>query len=92
MMSRDSLIFCGAALAVTLAVCTVGFRLAALPADAVQAASQPAPPETLPDIDIGGGFGKVSVIELIGFYMENPPAPKGGGGEGAPAAKRFGGC
>ena len=92
MMNRDSLIFCGAALAVALAVCTAGFRLAALPPETVAAAKQPAPPETLPDVDVGGGFGKVSVIELVGFYMENPPAPKGGGGDAAPAVKRFGGC
>lgn len=92
MMNRESLIFCAASLAVALAVCAAGFKLAALPADAVAAAKQPAPAETLPDIDIGGGFGKVSVIELVGFYMENPPAPKGSGGDATPAVKRFGGC
>ena len=92
MMNRESLIFCGVSLAVALAVCTVGFKLAALPAETVAAAKQPAPAETLPDLDIGGGFGKVSVIELVGFYMENPPVPKGAGGDASPAVKRFGGC
>ena len=62
MMSRESLIFCGASLAVALAVCAAGFKLAALPPETVAAAKQPAPPETLPDVDVGGGFGKVSVI------------------------------
>ncbi len=92
MMNRESLIFCGVSLVLTLAVSAVGFRLAALPGETVAAMKQPAPAETLPDVDIGGGFGKVSVIELVGYYMENPPAPKGGGGDATPAVKRFGGC
>lgn len=92
MMNRESLAFCGVSLAVALAVCAAGFTLAALPREAVEAAKKPAPAETLPDVDIGGGFGKVSVIELVGFYIENPPAPKGGGGDASSAVKRFGGC
>ncbi len=92
-MNRESLIFCVAALVVALAVCAAGFRLAALPRDAVDAAKRPAAPETLPDVDLGGGFGRVSVIDLIGYYIENPPAtPNAAGGDAAPAAKRFGGC
>lgn len=91
MMNRESLIFCGASLAVALAVCAAGFSLVALPREVIEAAKKPAPAETLPDLDIGGGFGKVSVIELVGFYIENPPAPKGGG-DASPAVKRFGGC
>lgn len=93
MMNRESLIFCGAALAVTVAVSAAGFSLAARPRQAVEAETKPAPAQSLPDIDLGGGFGKVSVIELLGYYIENPPAPKGGsGGDAAPAVKRFGGC
>lgn len=92
MMNRESLLFCGVSLAITLAVCAAGFSLAALPREAVEAAKKPAAAETLPDVDLGGGFGKVSVIDLVGFYMENPPTPKGGGGDASPAVKRFGGC
>ncbi len=92
-MNRESLIFCVAALVVALAVCAVGFRLAALPRDAIDAAKRPAAPETLPDVDLGGGFGRVSVIDLIGYYIENPPATANAtGGDAAPAARRFGGC
>ncbi len=91
MINKESLIFCSAALALSLAVSAVGFFVAARPRAAVEAAQQPAAAETLPDVDIGGGFGKVSVIELIGFYMENPPAPKGGG-DASSSVKRFGGC
>lgn len=92
MMNRESLIFCSAAIAVTVAVSAVGFSLAALPRQAVEASRQPAPAESLPDIDLGGGFGKVSVIDLVGYYIENPPAPAGASGDAAPAVKRFGGC
>ncbi len=92
-MNRESLVFCTAALIVAVAVCAVGFRLAALPRDAVDAAMRPAPAEALPDVDIGGGFGKVSVIDLIGYYIENPPAKaNAAGGDAVPAARRFGGC
>jgi hypothetical protein len=92
-VNRESLIFCVAALVVALAVCAAGFRLAALPRDVVDAAKRPAAPETLPDVDLGGGFGRVSVIDLIGYYIENPPAKaNAAGGDAAPAARRFGGC
>jgi len=92
-VNRESLIFCVAALVVALAVCAVGFRLAALPRDVVDAAKRPAAPETLPDVDLGGGFGRVSVIDLIGYYIENPPAKaNAAGGDAVPAARRFGGC
>lgn len=92
-MNRESLLFCVAALVAALAVCAVGFRFAALPRDAVDAAQRPAAAEALPDVDLGGGFGKVSVIDLIGYYIENPPAAaNAAGGNAAPAARRFGGC
>lgn len=91
MTNRESLVFCGVSLAVALAVCAAGFSVVALPRATVVAAKQPAPAETLPDIDIGSGFGKVPVIELVGYYLENPPASRSCGGA-APAVKRFGGC
>lgn len=90
-MNRESLLFCALALAATAAVCVVGFRLAALPPEAVAAAKRPAPPEQLPDVDLGAGFGKVSVIELVAHYIENPPAPAQGA-PSTPSVRRFGGC
>ena len=92
MINRESAIFCGAAVVVTVAVFVFGFSLAALPRAAIDTAMQPAAAQDLPDVDLGGGFGKVSVIDLVGYYIENPPAPKGSGGDAAPAIKRFGGC
>lgn len=91
-MNRESWIFCGVALALSLALCAAGFTLSAMPRSDVEATRRPAPAETLPDVDLGPGFGKVAVLELMGYYLENPPAPAGGAAGASPAVKRFGGC
>ena len=92
-MNRESFVFCTAALAVALAVSALGFRWAALPRDVVEATKRPAPAESMPDVDLGGGFGKVSVIDLVGYWLENPPAPaNASSGASVPAVRRFGGC
>lgn len=89
-MNRTGWIFCGASLAIAIVVSAIGFRFAALPMDKVAAAKTAVGPETLPDIDLPG-FGPVSVLDLMSYYIDNPPSAKGGGG--APVAtKRFGGC
>lgn len=90
MLNRTGWIFCSVSLVVAGAVCTAGFSLAALPKETVAAAKLPVSPEALPELDLPG-FGKVSVIDLMGYYIDNPPAPAGAGGA-APATQRFGGC
>ena len=90
MLNRTGVIFCSVSLMVTAVVCAAGFSLAALPRETIAASKQPAPPETLPELDLPG-FGKVTVIDLMGYYIDNPPAPVGAVGAPA-AAKRFGGC
>lgn len=90
MLNRTGVIFCSVSLVLTAAVCAVGFSLAALPRETIAASKQPAPPETLPELDLPG-FGKVTAIDLMGYYIDNPPAPVAAGGAPA-AAKRFGGC
>jgi hypothetical protein len=90
-VSRESIVFCIGALAASLALCAVGFRLAALPKEALEASRRPVSAERLPDIQVGGGFGKVSVLELVGYYLENPPAAPEAGAA-SPAVKRFRGC
>lgn len=92
MMNRESLIFCAAALAVSVVLSGIGFSLAALPRQVVEAAKKPAAAQSLPDVEIGGGFGKVSVIDLVGYYIENPPAAANADGNASPAIKRFSGC
>jgi hypothetical protein len=90
MLNRTGAIFCTGCLAVTAAVCAIGFSLAALPRQTVAAAKVAAPPETLPEFNLPG-FGTVTAIDLVGYYIDNPPAPVATGGA-APAVKRFGGC
>lgn len=91
MLDRTGVIFCSTGVVIAALACGIGFSLAALPPHTLQAAKTPAPPETLPDVDIPG-FGKVSVIDLMGYYIDNPPRPAGAPDASAPAAQRFGGC
>lgn len=91
MLNRTGVIFCSVSLATAVAVCAAGFSLAAMPSDAVSAAKVPVPPESLPDLELPG-FGKVAVLDLMGYYIENPPAPASASGGSAPAPRRFGGC
>lgn len=90
-MNRESLVYCALALAASLALCAAGFQFSAMPKEAFEAARRPVPPQTAPDVRIGGGFGTVSVLDLLGYYLENPPAPAGTDGA-VPAVKRFQGC
>jgi hypothetical protein len=90
-MDRASLAFCVAALLASVTASFAGFALFALPREAAVAARTPTPPERLGEIDLGAGFGKVPVLGLVGYYLENPPAVPASGA--APAkARRFGGC
>lgn len=91
MLNRTGMIFCSASLLAAAVVCAAGFSLAALPRETLTAAKVPAPPESLPELDLPG-FGKVAVLDLMGYYIDNPPAPAGSDGGAVPAAKRFGGC
>lgn len=91
MLNRTGLIFCSVSLMLAGVVCAAGFTLAALPRETIAAAKKPAPPETLPDLELPG-FGKVTVIDLMGYYIDNPPAAVGTGVGAPEATKRFGGC
>lgn len=91
MLDRTGVIFCSAGVVLATVACSVGFALAAMPAEKVAAAQAAVPPDSLPDVVIPG-FGTVSVMDLMGYYIDNPPAPPSAGGEAAPAAQRFGGC
>ncbi len=90
MLNRTSWIFCSVSIVLGTAACAAAFALTALPPETVRAAKVPAPPEALPELDLPG-FGTVSVIDLMGYYIDNPPAPAASGAAAAPA-QRFGGC
>lgn len=90
-MDRESIIFCIGSLAVCLGIAWVAFPYAALDAETVAAARVAQPAEMLDTVDVGQGFGELPVIELMGYYVENPPAPAASGAAAAPEIK-FGGC
>lgn len=90
-MDRNSIIFCVGSLVVCFGLAWVGFPLAAMDPEKVEMANTPQPAELMPMIDVGMGFGELPALELIGYYIENPPAPPSGGEVAAPEIK-FGGC
>jgi hypothetical protein len=89
-MNRESLIFCFVALLAALGLSTIGFRYAALPPEVLAQARTPVTPDKLPEFDLGG-FGRVSGIDLVAYWVEHAPAPAQGGAA-PPSVKRFGGC
>ncbi len=88
-MDRTSIIFCVSSLVASLAVAWVAFPFAALDQEVIIRAQTPQPAELLDDVDVGKGFGTLPVIELMGYYVENPPVVTAGAA--APEIK-FGGC
>lgn len=90
-MDRLGLTFCIVSLAIAIVVGVVGFQFAARSPAAVLAAKTPVPPESMPDIDLPG-FGKVAVLDMMLYYIENPPVAASDTGEVPATAKRFGGC
>jgi len=90
-MDRSSLIFCVGSAVVSVAISAIGYSLVALPREVIAAARTPTPAEQMNKIDLGSGFGTISVLDLVGYYLENPPVETTSGG--APAkARRFSGC
>jgi hypothetical protein len=89
-MDRSSIIFCAGCIVATVAISWIAFPYAALDPGVVARAQTAQPAELMDDVDVGQGFGKLPVIELMGYYVENPPAVSTGG----PAAPelQFGGC
>lgn len=90
-MDRSSIIFCSASLIICIGLAWIAFPFAALDEETVTQWQTPQPAEMMPMIDVGKGFGELPAIELIGYYVENPPAPPQAGAVAAPEIK-FGGC
>jgi hypothetical protein len=44
------------------------------------------------DIDLGEDYGTVPVVELIGYYLENPPEVPEGSALAVERKRHFGGC
>lgn len=89
MLSRKVVIFNTLSLVVTLGLAVVLFPYVVVPDEKRAAAEQPLPVEEFADVNLGPDYGEVSVAELMGYYIENPPAPASAD---APQRQHFGGC
>ncbi|MDA8384264.1 MAG: hypothetical protein M0037_14640 [Betaproteobacteria bacterium] len=91
MSSKQIILYCVVCLGVTLAALTVMFRYAAVSPRAMARAHIPQPMESFPPLTLGGAYGTVSMVDLVGYYLQHPPAAAA---SGVPAAApvRIGGC
>lgn len=91
MTNHQIYLFCGTCLAVSLGLAATLFPFAAVSEKTLQFSRTPQAAENIPDIDLGKDFGTVSVDQLMGYYIDNPPAPPTPGA--APVRQQqFGGC
>lgn len=91
-MNLTAWLFCIGSLAACLGVSALLYPHAALESEQMALLSTPQPMENFEQvIDLGEDYGVFTVIDLVAYYLENPPA-KAESGQ-APVAKReFGGC
>jgi len=72
-MDRSSIIFCIGSVLFCLGIAIFTFPAASVSRETLAAAATPIDAENMQDIDLGD-FGKVSVLEMLDYYLENPPA------------------
>ena len=89
LMRLQVLSFCVASLLGTVIVCAFLLPHASLSRVEAEAARTPAPMEEFDLVDLGEDYGQLSVFELVGYFLENPPEVAAGP---APKKKHFGGC
>lgn len=89
-MDRASLLFCAIALGLSILVGAIALPFASISPDKLARARSVVPAASLGTIDLGG-YGKVSVADLVTYYSENPPARKQAGAT-EPSKVRFEGC
>ncbi len=86
-MDRTSTIFCILSLIASVGLAALVYPAAAVSPEQAALLKTPVSAEEMGDLDLGD-FGMVSVLELVEYYVENPPAPLAGGVR----KKRFQGC
>lgn len=90
MTKAQMLMFCAACLLLSFGAGAILYPYATISPQALAASKKPQPMQNLPDVDLGPNYGVVPVTELVGYYIEHPPAPPG---SGAPRhQEQFGGC
>ena len=90
-MTRMQIVFfCAATLLGSLVISAALFPFVSLSNADVNLAQTPKPMEDYGPVDLGEDYGELSVFELVGYYIENPPKPETAA---APRKKKhFGGC
>lgn len=91
-MSRELVMFWTGALALALGVSAALFHYAAVPDETLARSRVPQPMEKMGTIDLGGAYGTVSVADLVGYYVEHPPAPRAAAAGNDEGGHHFGGC
>ena len=71
-MDRSIIIFCIGSVMVCLGIAIFTFPAASVSRKTITNASIPMDAEKMQDIDLGD-FGKVTVLEMLNYYLENPP-------------------
>lgn len=89
-MNRSTVIFCAACLLGTVLVSAAAYPFAARTPAEAKGAKTPLEADQMGDVDLGD-FGTVSVLDLVAYWIENPPAAKTAPGGGAKKV-RFQGC
>jgi hypothetical protein len=91
MKTHQIALFCTGTLAASLGLAAVLYPFAVVDQDTLARSRAPQPMETLPDVDLGPDFGQLPVVELMGYYIENPPQQSDVGSP-KPERQHFGGC
>ena len=72
-MDRSSILFCIGSLLVCLGIVIITLPFASVSRETLIKANTPMDAEKMQDIDLGD-FGKVTVLKMLDFYFEKPPA------------------
>lgn len=91
-MKKELVAFWIGALAVTLGLSAALFRYAAVSPEVLARSRTPQPMESMPDVNLGNPYGTVSVTDLVGYYIDHPPAPKGAAQADDGGGHHFRGC
>ena len=70
-MDRSSIIFCIGSVLFCLGIAIFTFPAASVSRETLTNANTPMDAEKMQDIDLGD-FGKVTVLEMLDYYLENP--------------------
>ncbi|MCP3869217.1 MAG: hypothetical protein GY703_14170 [Gammaproteobacteria bacterium] len=88
-MDRASILFCVISLALSLLVAVFAFPLATITRAELDAAQTVTAAEQMGELELGE-FGQVMILDLVDYYIENPPTEVEGA---APVRQvRFQGC